>query len=145
MIAQAGKRSQFDKDKRNSIFEKYGGRCAYCGEVLDHNDFTIDHIYPLTKGGSNKGKNLVACCFACNRAKSDSELEQFRDLLMALSAKKEEDRLGWEKVICEKFGISHKIKRPSFYFEKIDKSLIVNESDRWAKKLEKLRGKYCGI
>ncbi len=33
--------------------------------------FQIDHIIPLSKGGTNKEENLWLLCETCNRAKSD--------------------------------------------------------------------------
>jgi len=32
---------------------------------------TIDHVVPLSKGGSNKLENLVLCCNRCNHKKND--------------------------------------------------------------------------
>lgn len=30
---------------------------------------TIDHIFPLAKGGTNRKENLVVMCYECNRNK----------------------------------------------------------------------------
>ena len=51
-----------------SLFKKYGYRCAlcYCQENL-----TIDHIIPLTKGGTNNIPNLQILCLDCNLRKRD--------------------------------------------------------------------------
>lgn len=51
-----------------ALFKKYGYRCAlcYCQENL-----TIDHIIPLTKGGTNDIPNLQILCLDCNLRKRD--------------------------------------------------------------------------
>ena len=52
--------------------------CALCGEPIDygikypHPDaFTVDHVVPLSRGGTDSIKNLTAAHFRCNRAKSN--------------------------------------------------------------------------
>lgn len=48
--------------------EFYGGRCWLCGAVAD----ALDHVKPLTKGGSNWPANLRPCCHSCNSRKSNA-------------------------------------------------------------------------
>lgn len=38
---------------------------------------TVDHVVPLSKGGSNQPWNMVLACFDCNEAKGDSPYRQF--------------------------------------------------------------------
>ncbi|MEG4211409.1 HNH endonuclease [Microcoleus sp. S13_B4] len=47
--------------------------CEYChaSEQWQYVEFTIEHIIPLTKKGSNNIDNLALACFHCNRQKSD--------------------------------------------------------------------------
>jgi 5-methylcytosine-specific restriction endonuclease McrA len=71
-----------------------GMRCHYCSiplirgfknnleaiESLKKNGFglaTVDHIVPLSKGGSNEPWNMVLACLDCNEAKGDSSYRQF--------------------------------------------------------------------
>ena len=48
-------------------------QCVYCGKGLTraNQDFTVDHIIPLSKGGGNGLWNLAPCCFNCNQSKKD--------------------------------------------------------------------------
>jgi len=48
-------------------------RCAYCGLFLEGENFTIDHVIPVSRFKSryqsNTWENLVACCKKCNLKK----------------------------------------------------------------------------
>lgn len=48
-----------------------GRRCVYCGAPLELDLATIDHVYPLAKGGTHSPGNLVVACGPCNRLKGD--------------------------------------------------------------------------
>jgi len=72
-----------DKKLREFIFNKYGGKCAYCGCKLTR--FHIDHIRPIKRydmGNDDKTKleilNLNPSCPSCNISKSYFELEDWR-------------------------------------------------------------------
>lgn len=47
--------------------------CSYCG-IGCKNDYQIDHIEPLSKGGAHELSNLTIACPTCNREKSDTSL-----------------------------------------------------------------------
>lgn len=49
-------------------------RCFYCGCSIWER-YTIDHVIPLSKGGSNKVKNIVLACESCNHEKGDRLLD----------------------------------------------------------------------
>jgi 5-methylcytosine-specific restriction endonuclease McrA len=70
-----------ERDRRRwitkQLINKYGGRCANCGETcnLVHEDkrqATIDHILPLSAGGVTLMSNLQLLCAECNYLKADS-------------------------------------------------------------------------
>jgi hypothetical protein len=65
-------RPLLDRKTRDAIHEKHNGRCVYCGAPSDE----IDHVMPLSRGGSNQESNLVAACRHCNRTKSDRLLSE---------------------------------------------------------------------
>jgi 5-methylcytosine-specific restriction endonuclease McrA len=43
--------------------------CYYCTKPFKPQDFTMDHIVPLARGGRSTKDNLVACCKECNTKK----------------------------------------------------------------------------
>lgn len=47
-------------------------RCDWCKKELEFEASTLDHIIPLSKGGSNRADNLCLSCVACNRARGNS-------------------------------------------------------------------------
>ena len=45
--------------------------CQYCSTQLTHNDVTMDHVIPVSKGGKTAWDNIVASCMPCNSAKGN--------------------------------------------------------------------------
>ncbi|MEI7946033.1 MAG: 4-hydroxy-3-methylbut-2-enyl diphosphate reductase [bacterium] len=46
------------------------GVCHYCHEKVDPADVTMDHIVPVSRGGSSTKGNVVPCCKDCNSKKA---------------------------------------------------------------------------
>lgn len=42
-----------------------------------NNVFDVDHIRPLSRGGSNWPDNLACACASCNRSKNDKTLDEW--------------------------------------------------------------------
>lgn len=59
----------FDTETRERILKKSKCKCAKCGKELNMSNMTVDHIIPLSKGGTNKEYNLIAMCKKCNKEK----------------------------------------------------------------------------
>lgn len=57
-----------DHTGEDRIFLHGSGFCVYCNCACE--DGHIDHIYPLSTGGSNNVANLVYSCAPCNLSKS---------------------------------------------------------------------------
>ncbi len=57
-------------------FDAFGRRCVYCGVPLGV-DYHMDHVEPLTKGGSKWISNLAPACPPCNRSKFNHTLEEW--------------------------------------------------------------------
>lgn len=45
--------------------------CSLCNKIIRVEDMQVDHIFPVSKGGSNKTHNLAPLCAPCNRDKSN--------------------------------------------------------------------------
>ena len=56
---------------RLDVMKRDNGICGYCGRKA----YVVDHIYPISKGGTSDFRNLVASCKACNSSKGGKTLE----------------------------------------------------------------------
>ncbi len=56
---------------RERVRTRAGGRCEYCQSRDDFSPspFGLDHIWPVSLGGSDNEDNLAWCCGGCNNAK----------------------------------------------------------------------------
>lgn len=57
------------------IKRHHGDICHYCGNYAPNGQ--VDHILPLTKGGTDAVDNLVWSCEQCNQAKGDKTVEEW--------------------------------------------------------------------
>lgn len=66
--------------KRDKVFLKTGGRCAYCGKELvnTRRDWQMEHIVPVSQGGLSRLDNLLPSCKTCNKRKLNRNLEEWR-------------------------------------------------------------------
>lgn len=62
-------RSKVTAKLRLQIFARDGHRCVQCGAQPP---LELDHIMPVSRGGSSEPENLQSLCVPCNRAKRDS-------------------------------------------------------------------------
>lgn len=70
-VSTRTKRKQITTDKRIKVYNRSKGRCAICGDFIPFDEFTVDHITPLAKGGTNDISNLQSACKTCNHIKQD--------------------------------------------------------------------------
>ncbi len=56
---------------KSQVRQRANGLCEYCHaiEKWQFVQFTIDHVMPVSQGGSNNLQNLALACFHCNRKK----------------------------------------------------------------------------
>ncbi|RQM94427.1 hypothetical protein COR53_07845 [Staphylococcus pettenkoferi] len=81
----ARKNGQFDADiDIYKLIERDGGRCYLCGDdVLFSYNFnhpkypTIEHVVPISKGGTHSWDNVMVACRDCNTRKKTKSLEDF--------------------------------------------------------------------
>lgn len=52
------------------------GLCAYCECQLE-GGYEVDHMVPLSRGGSDSWENLAIACPPCNRSKNAKTVEEF--------------------------------------------------------------------
>ena len=54
---------------REKVFKRDNYKCVYCGASGNGIRLEIDHVIPISNGGSHCMRNLVTSCRACNRRK----------------------------------------------------------------------------
>ena len=102
---------------RIEVYNKYNGRCAYCGKELSLHEMQIDHIKAKCQGGSDDLENLNPSCRLCNHYKRSCTLDQFKNWLLAGII----DRLKQNYIfkIAEQYGMITIIGwDKKFYYEK---------------------------
>lgn len=74
-------RKPINKKTRQLVYEKFNGRCAYCGIRLPDR-WHVDHLVPIShRDGTDDLSNLYPACPACNSFKTVMPLSQFRSEL----------------------------------------------------------------
>lgn len=68
----------FTAEEWQAIKARQGFRCLICGMYEPLIKLTVDHVIPLSKGGSNYAMNISALCAPCNSFKRDRSWD-FRD------------------------------------------------------------------
>ena len=62
-----------------AMLESQDGKCYYCGCALV--EYHVDHVIPVSRGGSNDPDNLVIACPTCNCSKNDRLLSEWSPIL----------------------------------------------------------------
>lgn len=58
------------KRTRFEVLRRDGSTCQYCGATADQAPMTIDHVTPVSLGGTDDPSNLVTACRDCNAGKA---------------------------------------------------------------------------
>ena len=51
-------------------------RCRYCGATASETELHVDHVVPVSLGGTDTADNLVAACRQCNLGKGSATIDQ---------------------------------------------------------------------
>ena len=97
------------KKLRFEVLKRDKFTCQYCHAKDDDVILEIDHIEPVSKGGSDHILNLVTACRDCNRGKSDrllsddSVIEKQRKQLEEAQARREqlELKIAWQRELMD--------------------------------------------
>jgi hypothetical protein len=98
-------RKAIPKKIRFEVFKRDGFLCAYCGESPPKVVLQVDHIDPVSKGGTNDIDNLVTSCQPCNIGKGATSLLKVPQSLSdkaKLIAEQEEQIKCYQEIIAKK-------------------------------------------
>lgn len=98
-------RKSITKTLRFEVLKRDSFACQYCGAKAPEVVLHVDHIEPVSKGGTNELLNLITSCLSCNLGKSDRRLDddsiiqKHRTQLEVLQERKEqlEMMMQWQK------------------------------------------------
>jgi hypothetical protein len=99
------KRIGLSKKIRFDVFKRDSFLCQYCGNHPPTIVLEIDHISPVSAGGTNDIDNLVTACFDCNRGKGASLLDAVSMPLAekaALVLEREAQLAGYHQIMEER-------------------------------------------
>lgn len=103
------------KRLRSIVSKRDNYTCVYCGRVVP--DGHVDHILPLSKGGTDSIDNLAWTCSRCNIEKSGKTLRQWVDYLLrdinrlyGITGNGEKTEESCDEDACEKSGSICKIE-----------------------------------
>lgn len=125
------------KADRQKVFEKYGGRCAYCGCELTKG-WHVDEILPIVRDFTFNGngktiyngtcqyperlhiENQNPSCASCNIMKSSEPLESFRNKIAAFVNSLNQYHTQYK--FAKRYGLVVEVEKPVvFYFETLSK------------------------
>lgn len=144
------KRKSISKKKRFEIFKRDSFTCQYCGNQAPDVVLNVDHIEPVSKGGTNKLTNLVTSCFDCNSGKSDRELNDDSVIKKQMNQLKEnQDRIEQIKMIAD-WAKSQELMEPEInavneILDELNGKALTDEGERWVRRHIKKHGLKCVI
>ncbi len=102
-------RKHIPKRIRFEVFKRDAFTCQYCGAKAPDAILEIDHIEPVSHGGTNEILNLATACVSCNSGKSDKRLsdnsviQKQRTQLEELQERREQIEMmfEWQKSLAE--------------------------------------------
>jgi hypothetical protein len=123
------------KKKRQQVYNKYDGHCAYCGKEIEYKDMQVDHLEPQSNNtpiGRDINNdfvypdihalpNLMPSCRRCNHYKRAHSLDYFRGMIDTLHERITHQYIA--KVALD-YGVMQFHEFDGlFYFEKIERGL----------------------
>ena len=126
------------KAERQLVFEKYEGKCAYCGCLLTKG-WHVDHLKPIRRKKYKKDEcrypqractdNYMPACASCNINKHAMKLEDFRQLVAGFMKHLNERNTQYK--IAKRFGlVVEQVKPVVFYFEEYEKGKIIETANQ---------------
>ena len=124
-------RKAISKKTRFEIFKRDGFTCQYCGAHPPSAILEVDHIHPVSAGGTNNEDNLVTACFSCNRGKSDNALSDIPQTLQAKAAmvlEREAQIKGYQAALnAKKLRIEDEAELVREVYERFNEGYTLND------------------
>lgn len=100
------------KRARFEVLKRDAHTCQYCGEKAPDVTLHIDHVIPVSLGGTDDPGNLVAACKDCNLGKASSSPDA--EAVAAVQA----DAIRWAAALQEAtYRAAARLEEPSALYE----------------------------
>lgn len=110
-----------NKAKREAVYRKYDGRCAYCGREIAYKNMQVDHFIPkhaYSEHGSDDITNLMPSCRMCNHYKRATPLDLWRTFIEEIPGKLSNTSYIYKVGVA--YGLIEEHEHPvTFYFEEV--------------------------
>jgi len=120
------------KSTKDKVYKRAKGFCEYCLSPFEFlpSPYNIEHIIPISKGGSNELENLALSCFGCNLKKLDKlsgidPLTKQETKLYNPRVDKWTTHFTWNKDFTLIIGQT-KIGRTSIFILKLNRNELIN-------------------
>lgn len=90
------KRKRILRKTKEAVYIRDKGICQICGNQISFAKMTIDHIYPLSKGGEDNICNFQCCCKQCNLLKQDWTMDELYEKTVEIFWYQTRKRTGTE-------------------------------------------------
>ena len=67
----AKRRTQTERIDRVRVAERDGWMCSICGDAVTRSNWSLDHVKPLSRGGTHTYDNVAIAHARCNSSKKD--------------------------------------------------------------------------
>ena len=96
---------------KKALYQQQRGRCNYRGRTHRIGYLEIDHMWPVSRGGTNELENLQLLCIPCNMRKGIQTDDEFRDRYWRLLP--EDDSIPTPPIPQEVFSEETQLTRAS--------------------------------
>lgn len=116
-VTRVGREVPFDLDTfRGWVLEKFKDEaghcpCYYCGRLLTAGDFVLDHVWPLSRGGSLALDNCCVSCQRCNDIKGATSGQWFQFFMRCLDQMPDPERADIEQRLQSQVKLAQNHKR----------------------------------
>lgn len=123
-------RKSISKLTRGQVYTRFNGRCAYCGCELELNEMQVDHfIAHMSQGGEDTLDNYYPACAVCNRVKTDSSIDRFRENIRhcgEIHRKRKKPIMADSDKIAIKYDLTKEDHEITFFYEKYEDSIKID-------------------
>jgi len=116
--------TKLTKSQRIKVYQKYDGRCSYCGTGIEFNNFQVDHKLARNRfkfpEEADFFENFMPACRPCNIRKNTMSVEKFRQELARDIEQLKRDSPKF-RLLLQYGKISISGNDIVFYFEKVQR------------------------